>query len=359
MRSRPILSTLTIFALSVPVWAEPPQAVAGQTAIPKLLDLRMTPLIDLHYWVRKLESEQGELPAVAGLPEAVAAARRAGATLGDLGLWGVVDGSFVEASTAAELAHVATEVPETFTTRDGRSIPLRQILTSLAAAYGPLEKSFLASVWPGHREIAERAGAALRKQLLPKAPEIYADISRHLGVLGPRSPMPVYLVAAAPFPGAFTFRSHEGPFSVVALEGKPDSQWVEIVIHETIHALDVQAGEGSVLADLRSRLEKIPGASPSEVHDFVHTVMFAQAAGTVRRVLDPNHKDYGEVAGYYPKVPRAAAVVVPAWRDYLEGKIAREAALERIVKGFAEGLENEKGGPQAAPVKPPQKRERG
>jgi hypothetical protein len=161
--------------------------------------------------------------------------------------------------------------------------------------------------------------------------------------------MPVYLVAAAPFPGAFTYRGQEGPFSVVALEGEVSTAWLEIVIHETLHTLDLRAGEESVLGDLRSRLGKIPGASPRQIHDFVHTVMFVQPAGTVRRVLDPSHKDYGDVAGYYPKVPRAAAVVVPAWRDYLDGKIDREAALERIVKGFQE---NKAGGPQTAPVKP-------
>jgi hypothetical protein len=71
------------------------------------------------------------------------------------------------------------------------------------------------------------------------------------------------------------------------------------------------------------------------VHDFVHTVMFVQAAGTVRRVLDPNHRDYGDVKGYYARVGRAAEVVVPAWRDYLDGRIDREAAVERIVAGFS------------------------
>jgi hypothetical protein len=78
------------------------------------------------------------------------------------------------------------------------------------------------------------------------------------------------------------------------------------------------------------------------VHDFVHTLMFVQAAGTVRRVLDPGHKDYGDVDGYYAKVPRAAAVVVPAWRDYLDGKISREAAVEKIVAGMEkEGTKQE------------------
>jgi hypothetical protein len=334
---RPFLAILAVLVLSGACRTEPPKTAAPPATAPKLLDLRVNPFMDLHYWVRKLASERGELPAVDGLPEAVAATRQAGASLGDVGLWGVLVGSFTEVTTAEELARVASQVPETFTLRDGRTIPVRQSLANLAAAYRPLEKTFLATIWPQHREMAERVAAALRKELLPRAPEVFADLSGHLGVPVPSAPIPIFLVAAAPFPGASTMRSQEGPFCVVALEGEPDSQWVEIVVHETIHALDVQAGQDSVFADLRSRLGKVPRASPQEVHDFVHTVMFVQAAGTVRRVLDPAHKDYGDVDGYYAKVPRAVAVVVPAWRDYLDGKTTREAAVEKIVAGFTEG----------------------
>jgi hypothetical protein len=333
---RPICAVLAVLLLSTACRSGSPKPAAPPAAASRLLDLRVNPLMDLHYWVRKLASERGELPAVESLPEAVAATRQAGASLGDVGLWGILVGSFTEATNVEQLARVATEVPETFTTRDGRAIPVRRSLTSLATAYRPLEKVFLGTVWPRHREVAERAAATLRRELFPRAPEVYADLSRHLGVPVPSTPLPVYLVAAAPFPGASTMRSQEGPFSVVALEGEPDSQWVEIVVHETIHALDDRAGEGSVLAELRRRLAQVPGASPREVHDFVHTVMFVQAAGTVRRILDPAHKDYGNVDGYYAKVPRAEAVVVPAWRDYLDGRITREAAVERIVRGFAE-----------------------
>ena len=332
---RPILITAALLAFSLPVWADPPKTTE---AAPEILDLRINPLMDLHYWVRKAASEKGELPTtegIEGLPAAVAAVRQVGDSLG--GGWGILDASFTEATTAEELARVATQLPETSKLRDGSTISLRQSLASLAAAYRPLEKTFLAMVWPRHREIAERAAATLRKELIPKAPEVYADIVHHLDVSIPKTPIPIYLVAAGPFPGAYTMRSQGSPYSVVALEGEADSQWVEIVVHESIHGLDVLAGEKSVLAELRRRLGQIPGANPQEVHDFVHTLMFVQPAATVRRILDPTHKDYGDVDGYYAKVPRAAAVVVPAWRDYLDGKITREAAMERIVKGFAPG----------------------
>ena len=345
---RTILIAAAFLILATSSWADPPK-----TAEPSaILDLRINPLMDLHYWVRKLASEKGELPAVEGLPVAVAAVLKTGDSLS--GQWGILDASFTEAATAGELARVATQLPETSKLRDGSTISLRHSLASLAAAYQPLEKTFLATVWPRHREIAERAAATLRKELLPKAPAVYADIVRHLDVSTPPTPIPIYLVAAGPFPGAYTMRSQGSPYSVVALEGEADSQWVEIVVHESVHGLDVLAGERSVLAELRRRLGQIPGVNPQEVHDFVHTLMFVQPAATVRRVLDPTHKDYGDVDGYYAKVPRAAAVVVPAWRDYLDGKITREAAVERIVKGFAAVNAKEKGGPARKPSAPSQ-----
>ncbi|HEX4966251.1 MAG TPA: hypothetical protein VF173_35915 [Thermoanaerobaculia bacterium] len=344
-------TALAVLSLTSTARAQPPRPAPVPPA-PVLLELRINPLMDLHYWVRKLGSEKKELPAVEGLPAAVAAARQVGETLPGMASWGILDAPFTEAGSASELAHVATQLPETFTSRDGKSLPLRQDLAGLATGYQAVEKGFLATVWPGHREVAERAAAALKKELFPKAPAVYAEIARRLDLPlpVPEAPLPIYLVAAAPFPGAFTNFTREGPFSVVALEGEPDSQWVEIVVHETIHALDIKAKEGSVLAELRRRLAQVPGASPQEAHDFVHTVMFVQAADAVRRVLDPSHKDYGDVRGYYGRVGRAATVVVPAWREYLDGKVTRDAAMAKIVAGFAEGLpKKEKGDPKAAP----------
>ena len=342
-------TVLTILALLF-VLMVPGLGAQAPAPPPPVLDLRINPLMDLHYWVRKLARDESALPAVEGLPAAVAATNRVGLSLGDPRLWGILDASFTEASNSEELARVASQVPESFKTRDGKSVPVRQGIAGLATGYQGVEKGFLATVWPGHRETAERAAAAVRKVLFPKATEVYADLSSRLGLPAPGAPIPMYLVGAAPFPGAFTMRSQGEPFSVVALEGEPDSQWVEIVVHESMHALDTQAGEGSVLAELRRRLDAVPGAGPQEVHDFVHTVMFVQAAGTVRKVLDPSHQDYGDVRGYYARVGRAATVVVPAWREYLDGKSTREEALAKIVTGFSAGLpKKEKGDPKAAP----------
>lgn len=323
---------------------------------PDLLEIHVDPFTDMHSWVRHLAEGKGDLPMVPGLPEAVAAVRELDSRLGGSLAWGIVDGPLTRAGSAEGFTRLAAELPESFTMRDGRTIRLREGVVPLAAAYGKLEKPFLETVWPGHREIAERAALTLRRDLLPKASAVYADVAAHLGIPVPSGPFTVFLVAEGPFPGGVTYPVHGGgAVSVVAANAAEGSAWLEIIVHETLHAIDV--GTDSVLDELRGRLGKLtPAPSPREIHDFVHTVMFVQAAGSVRKVIDPAHKDYGDVNGYYPKVPRAATVVVPAWRAYLAGEISREAAVTRIVEGFKSSSGNEKGGPKAAPEKPPGRR---
>ena len=64
--------------------------------------------------------------------------------------------------------------------------------------------------------------------------------------------------------------------------------------------------------------------------------MFVQSAESIRRTVDERHEDYGDVAGYYAKVPRAAPLVRSTWKDHLDGKLTREDALERIAAGAVE-----------------------
>jgi hypothetical protein len=336
---RTILAMLTLLTLLTGCRTAAPRPQATLVAAP-LWELRIDPLADLHYWVRMLAFRPAERPDMPGLADALGALRQQG----DPRTWGIYDGSMIGASSAADLAKTAAELPESLQSRGGQTVLLREPMTRLAEGYGRLEGPFREKVWPRHREKAERADAYLRRHLLPRSAEVFADLARSLDVAVPATPIPVYVVAEAPFPRAFTFRSQTGPFSVVAPEGAPGTLWDEIVIHETVHALDALSGERGVIKDLRRRLSGILGASAQEVEEFAHTLMFAQAAGTVRRVLDPAHKDYGDVAGYYPKVPRAAAVVVPAWREYLAGGITRDEALDRIVRGFEKG----KGDPKVA-----------
>jgi hypothetical protein len=299
------------------------------------LELKLSPVLDLHHWVRALLEEKGPLPPHAGLEAAVAAARALEQDLGGSFFWGFVEGAWAEASTAAELKTAADGLPPSLKMRDGRTVAIRDRALAVASAYAAFEPVFLAEVWPAHRKAAEEAKARLSGSLAGKQEAVFADLVKGLGAPQLTGSVPVVVTAEGPWPGAVTHRKKGGGAVIfLAADAAQGTQLVEILLHESTHAIDLAAGESSVLAELRKKLGEIPGASPKEIHDFVHTVMFVQSAATVRRVLAPEHEDYGDVNGYYPKVPRATAAVVPAWRAYTAGEITRDEAVKRIVAGF-------------------------
>lgn len=66
--------------------------------------------------------------------------------------------------------------------------------------------------------------------------------------------------------------------------------------------------------------------------DVPHTLMFIQAGETIRRIVLPTHVHYGDAAAYYAKVPLATRAVRTVWIEYLDGKITRETAIDRIIE---------------------------
>lgn len=286
-----------------------------------------------------------------GLAAAVETLRELDSQLGRPSLplspaWGAVDLLVFRASTPADFSRAAAALPETLTLPVGPPLP-RAGIVRLAESYVVLEKPFLDQVWPWHQKMIARAAETVRLDLLPAADEVFGDIHRFLGSSLPAQPISLYLVAEAPRPGGVTFVVRPGSgLCLVGVDAAAGSQWLEIVVHESIHALDL-AGESS-LDELRQRLGMLDPRLPArEAWNVSHALMFVQSAGTVRRVLAPRHRDYGEVAGAYSRLPKASEVVAPAWQAWMRGEITREAALDRIVDGFRA---KEKGDPKVAPI---------
>lgn len=346
------LSGLLIL-LSVPVFAQPPAAPAPVTTAPaSLIEVRTaSPLLDMHFWVRKLASSRGEVPSLPGLAAAVEVLREMDVQLGRPALplapvWGAVDLHAFRAATASDFSRAVSALPETLTLPGDLTLP-RSGIVRLAEAYLVLEKPFLEQVWPWHQKMIQQGAETLRLDLLPHTGEVYADIQRFLGFPVPTQAIPLHLVAEAPHPGGVTFVAQVGGgLCLVGVDAAAGSQWLEIVLHETLHALDI-AGE-SALDTLRQRLGTSGSTlPPREAWQVSHAVMFAQAAGTVRRVLVPRHRDYGEVEGVYSRLPKGDEVVAPAWQAWMRGEITRDVAIDRIVQGFRA---KEKGDPKVAPV---------
>jgi hypothetical protein len=322
---------ISIFAVLAPHAAQ--TQPASRPAAETTLDLRVNRFIDLHYFVRR-QSQATTAPALDGLADAAAIAREMETKLGGALGWGLIEGTLAECADSAEALEACARLPETFKDRAGRSIPIREGTLRLVRAYAQIEPAFLERIWPHHRELIEQARKVLAEKLLPKQAGCFGYMVDRLGMQDPHLTIPVYLVAEAPAPGAVTHRRRGGGgVCFISADSGAAALLPEIVLHEAIHALDIAtADQDTALQALRKALREA-GLDPKDPRsrDVPHTLMFVMAGETVRHVLDPALQHYGDVAGYYAKVPAATAAVRPAWTEYLDGKLTRAAAVARIV----------------------------
>lgn len=298
--------------------------------------LRVNPFMDMHYFVRDIASrENAEYQKIQGIDKAVDAVRKVGEELGGSTAWGFVEGSLASCESVRDASDLVAQLPPSFNTRDGREIPVRGLIQRIVRAYEPLEPSFMQDIWPAHRRLIDEAHQRIEKELLPAQTACFSDIVRRLNMKDPEIEIPVCLVAKAPFPQGFTHRRKGGgAVCIIGVEGLNGSTMCEVVLHECIHALDIATEQsGSALQELRATLYRYKiKARSKEFHDIPHTLIFVQAADTVRAVIDPTHKAYGDSAGYYAKLPAISDAVKKAWKAHAEGSLGRDEALIQIAR---------------------------
>lgn len=296
------------------------------------LEIRTEPLVDFYFMVRALAAGDGAVPEP--LAESVQAARTLGAALPGPRAWGVLDGQAVRCRKASDLEAAFTRLPETFVASTGDTLHVLPQSLALAKTLEAAEPWFLETVWPEHARTLAAATDTLQELLLPREDACFHSVTAALAMGHPVVVIPVYLVAQAPPPGGVTLRGPTGAVSMVGVDGITGFDLVEVVLHEAIHALDVAtAQEPTVLQRLRQSLQEggVPRTDP-RYRDIPHAVIFLQAAATVREVLDPEHRDYGETHGAYDRMKKTLAVVRPLWEARLEGSVPVEVAIRRIVK---------------------------
>lgn len=327
---------LTLAVCLAPLIApdDAPGVVPGAVACAAKLEIRSTPIVDMYFYVRWLASNSTAAPAdVAGLDRAVEAATSLQQELGTTLGWGPLEGLLGACATAKDVRTAFAGASETLELRSGKKVELRKGAVRLAEALEPSEAAYLEKIWPAHQSEIRRAESEIATGFQPKAAQCLDYVAKHLSLTVPEDALAVGLVCEAPAPGAVTQRDdHDRGISFVAVHGVAGTQLFETILHETMHTLDLATKSGSVLDDLRARLEKAGiTRQDREWRDVPHTMMFVQAGETIRRLVDPKHEHYGVVAGYYPKVKMVADIERPIWIEYLDGKLKREEATEKIV----------------------------
>lgn len=295
------------------------------------LSLRTNPFVNLYFQVRSLAEAEGAPTAQPEYAAAVEAARKLNDELKIPAAWGLIDAAAAASSSAAGFHAFAEVLPEN-RTMAGKKIMIRPGAMALADELEKLEAKFLEKDWPKLEAQVKEATDRLERLVVANSDKVYRHIFTLLGMEKISAEIPVLLVHTAPFPGGFTLRTRSGPLCVVGVGVPVESTLCEVVIHETIHALDVLTnGKEHALVGIRKRLEAA-GAKPSDttLHDIPHTLIFVQAAATVRATLFPDHKDYGDTNGYYAKASEAVAAVRGPWERHLKGELGLDEALDAI-----------------------------
>lgn len=297
------------------------------------IELLENRFLDMHYVIRAL-AEVAEDKRPEPMRAAVKTAAEIENSLGGQMAWGILEGSLMQAEDIAAARRIAEKLPAEFQSMSGATLPLRELAQKLLDAYEPIERDFVERTWPDHQRKIAAARKSLAADLLPLAARCIEYIEKSLDMKDGQQAIPVYLVASAPWPGGFTHRRRGGGgVCIVGVDQKPELL-VETALHECIHALDISTqSQPTVLNELRKKLQQAGHSPRSELMRSVpHTLIFVQAGETVRRMLNPQHRHYGDTAGYYARVPEATNAVREPWTAHLEGKMTTNEAVARMVE---------------------------
>lgn len=327
---------ISVLFLASAVGQEPAVPAAPRTSIE--LKILRQPFHDLWFQVRALGSgdEARDVPEM--LSEATAAARALGESLGSPLAFGPLEGMLAGCTSARHALQRIDEVPETVRVRPGQEAPLRAPARAVLEALAKIETTWRESVWPERERRLREVESELESGLLAKQDEVWAVHARSLGFEGLTLEVPCYLVTEMPAPGAITHRGDdERGVCFVSVTGMSGSKLWETVIHEATHALDLACDDDAFDA-LRRALEKGGNGPRDRVwRDAPHALMFVVSAETVRRVLDPDHEDYGETDGVYDRIGPAAEAVRKVWSDPANGSATLPERVHRIVAELSAG----------------------
>ncbi len=308
------------------------------------LDLRISPIVDLWYEVRARAEEPAEaIAASERMGNAIEAAHALGRTLGSPLAWGFVEGRIAGCERGEDLLESLALLPAEITRRTpsgkGRKIRLREPALALGRAVAALEKDWLRESWPERRARIEAARKDLRESLGEgREAALLERIEALLGLRSPEEPIPVMLVGRAPWPGAVTHRTPKGAACFVAVEDRRGPALAEVVLHESLHAMDaVTEHPAPTLLDAQREAFRAAKVPPGDrrAGNALHTFLFLAAGEAVRTVLDPDYEDYGVTSGVYERLGKAAAFVRPAWTLYVAGELDADGLVARIATELA------------------------
>ncbi len=195
-------------------------------------------------------------------------------------------------------------------------VDTRTILTGVAPIYRKVW-------WPSHRAANAECVEAIEILVAKYGDAVLAFVTRAYGLSWPATGYPVHLAAYANWAGAYSTR---GNLLVVSSldPGNRGERGLESVFHEGMHQWDDE-----VFRRLREHARQQGKLAPA---DLSHAMIFFTAGEAVRRLV-PGYVPYAEAEGIWQRRMGAfKPALETAWKPFLEGKGAREAALGELVR---------------------------
>lgn len=331
---------ISFIAASV-VAADRPSTTTAPTGGTRL-EYRIDAFVDLYQSARCLATDGQAASAEPFLQPAVEAAGRIHEVLGkNLLAWSALDRELVNCRSGADLLRAFEALPEPLPLFGGRSVSVRAEAVRFAQGLVAAEPEFRETVWAEREQALKSALARIEAGFTPKETDCLNYVLESLEIKDPGDRIAIYLVAQVSAPGAVTMPRHDGGGACFVSVARPEHAGTllfETVLHESIHALDLRTrGQAHALSELRRALIRA-NIAPNDprIRHVPHTIMFVQAGETIRRVVDPSHRHYGEESGYYERMGELAAFERSVWEEYLDGKLNRQDAIARIVSRAVE-----------------------
>lgn len=297
------------FLLTLAAQSEAPPQAEAQTR------LEFQTSSALEYWMLTRAAAEGQtaalnLPGMAEAVDLLAGVDRRGRRALSL-----ADASVADTGSLAEAAEQLSAINSQW----DAGHPLAESMDVASSALELLaasEASFRSAHWLPRQERLEEFGAELEEWTGPKWGEALQRIRSGLGVRDPKSAVTVYLCTSMPSPGGVTLRAGEA-FCVVSLadaEGdlRPLDMLAEIVIHESIHAIEHHAigtGPVPVTRQLRQRLAE-QTETPQPLQQLLpHAWIFALGDSVMRDIYQQEGPLYAEREGIYDRMGETAQML--------------------------------------------------
>ena len=142
-------------SLALVAWLAAPQSSttgtppASATTGTKL-ELRLSPIIDLHFFARRVAAGDDIAPALDGFNRVLETQQALAETLGGPRAWLMFDHNFLDCDTAADLLEEFRLIPESTMIR-GRTVNVREAAVAYGESLASIEPAWLGEHWPARK----------------------------------------------------------------------------------------------------------------------------------------------------------------------------------------------------------------